>query len=62
MSTLRQDFRRGWMMLFSSTVGRGCPDYLLTERFYSLPRPNGGHKSTGLGLNFVQEKAAWKCG
>ncbi len=50
------------MMLFSSTVGRGCPDYLLTERFYSLPRPNGGHKSTGLGLNFVQEKAAWKCG
>ena len=29
----------------------------LTERFYSLPRPNGGRKSTGLGLNFVQEVA-----
>lgn len=27
----------------------------LTERFYSLPRPDSGRKSTGLGLNFVQE-------
>jgi len=36
------------------------PDYALarlSERFYSLPRPNGGRKSTGLGLNFVQEVA-----
>lgn len=36
------------------------PDYALarlTERFYSLARPNGGRKSTGLGLNFVQEVA-----
>jgi two-component system sensor histidine kinase CreC len=34
------------------------PDYALarlSERFYSLPRPGGGRKSTGLGLNFVQE-------
>jgi two-component system sensor histidine kinase CreC len=30
----------------------------LTERFYSLPRPLTGKKSTGLGLNFVQEVAA----
>ena len=40
--------------------GEAIPDYALarlTERFYSLPRPNGGHKSTGLGLNFVQEVA-----
>jgi two-component system sensor histidine kinase CreC len=29
----------------------------LTERFYSLPRPATGRKSTGLGLNFVEEVA-----
>lgn len=29
----------------------------LTERFYSLERPETGRKSTGLGLNFVQEAA-----
>lgn len=27
----------------------------LSERFYSLPRPDSGRKSTGLGLNFVEE-------
>ncbi|MDP9942552.1 two-component system sensor histidine kinase CreC [Ectopseudomonas alcaliphila] len=40
--------------------GEAIPDYALarlTERFYSLPRPNSGRKSTGLGLNFVQEVA-----
>ena len=34
------------------------PDYALprlSERFYSLPRPETGRKSTGLGLNFVEE-------
>ena len=34
------------------------PDYALprlSERFYSLPRPESGRKSTGLGLNFVEE-------
>ncbi|SDV10865.1 two-component system sensor histidine kinase CreC [Pseudomonas mucidolens] len=34
------------------------PEYALprlTERFYSLPRPGNGRKSTGLGLNFVEE-------
>lgn len=42
--------------------GTGIPDYALTkifDKFYSLPRPqntaNAGQKSTGLGLNFVQE-------
>lgn len=38
--------------------GEAIPDYALgrlTERFYSLPRPATGKKSTGLGLNFVQE-------
>jgi two-component system, OmpR family, sensor histidine kinase CreC len=40
--------------------GAPVPDYALprvTERFYSLPRPGTGRKSTGLGLNFVQEVA-----
>ena len=39
--------------------GPGVPDYALGrvfERFYSLPRENGG-KSTGLGLSFVHEVA-----
>lgn len=40
--------------------GPGIPDYAqerLFERFYSLPRPNTGRKSTGLGLAFVREVA-----
>ncbi|MDR1349837.1 MAG: two-component system sensor histidine kinase CreC [Zoogloeaceae bacterium] len=40
--------------------GRGAPDYALPqlfERFYSLPRPATGRKSTGLGLPFVREVA-----
>ncbi|MEO6078502.1 MAG: two-component system sensor histidine kinase CreC [Steroidobacteraceae bacterium] len=40
--------------------GEPIPDYALprvTERFYSLPRPGSERKSTGLGLNFVQEVA-----
>ncbi|MGE8394351.1 two-component system sensor histidine kinase CreC [Pseudomonas sp. BIGb0427] len=38
--------------------GESIPDYALgrlSERFYSLPRPFSGRKSTGLGLNFVEE-------
>ena len=40
--------------------GAGIPDYALDkifDKFYSLPRPNTQQKSTGLGLNFVQEVA-----
>jgi len=40
--------------------GPPIPEYALTrvtERFYSLARPGTGRKSTGLGLNFVQEVA-----
>jgi two-component system, OmpR family, sensor histidine kinase CreC len=40
--------------------GEPIPDYALprvTERFYSLPRPASGRKSTGLGLGFVVEVA-----
>ncbi len=38
--------------------GPQIPDYALprlTERFYSLARPGKSGKSTGLGLNFVDE-------
>ena len=41
--------------------GPGIPDYALPrlfERFYSLARPGGGRKSSGLGLCFVREAAA----
>ena len=40
--------------------GPGIPEYArerVFERFYSLPRPASGRKSTGLGLNFVREVA-----
>ncbi|MCE9549807.1 MAG: two-component system sensor histidine kinase CreC [Betaproteobacteria bacterium] len=40
--------------------GPGIPDYAqdqVFERFYSLPRPDGSGKSTGLGLAFVREVA-----
>lgn len=41
--------------------GPGIPDYALEKifnRFYSLPDPGTGKKSTGLGLSFVRETAA----
>ena len=41
-------------------TGPGVPDYALGrvfERFYSLPRPGSGRKSTGLGLSLVREIA-----
>lgn len=40
--------------------GPGIPDYALSriyERFYSLPRPETGKKSSGLGLSLVREVA-----
>jgi two-component system, OmpR family, sensor histidine kinase CreC len=40
--------------------GVGIPDFAqdrLFERFYSLPRPESGQRSSGLGLSFVQEVA-----
>lgn len=40
--------------------GPGVPDYALGqvfERFFSLPRPANGKKSTGLGLSLVREVA-----
>ena len=41
-------------------AGPGVPDYALGrvfERFYSLARPDGGGRSSGLGLPFVREVA-----
>jgi two-component system sensor histidine kinase CreC len=41
--------------------GPGLPDYAadrVFDRFYSLPRPGTGRKSSGLGLCFVREAAA----
>ena len=41
--------------------GPGLPDYAVErvfDRFYSLPRPATGRKSSGLGLCFVREAAA----
>jgi len=41
-------------------AGPGVPDYALGqvfERFYSLPRPQGGGRSSGIGLTFVAEVA-----
>ena len=38
--------------------GQGIPDYAIDkifDRFYSLPRPNNGRKSSGLGLAIVRE-------
>ena len=41
-----------------SDQGQGIPDYAsekIFDRFYSLPRPNNGRKSSGLGLAIVRE-------
>ncbi|MDD5351034.1 MAG: ATP-binding protein, partial [Chthoniobacteraceae bacterium] len=53
----RQD---GCWKLAVEDSGPGIPDYALAhvfERFYSLPRPATGRKSSGLGLAFVKEVA-----
>ena len=50
----------GWARVVVEDGGPGVPDYALArvgERFYSLPRPDTGRKSTGLGLSIVTEIA-----
>lgn len=47
-----------WCEVRVRDQGAGIPDYAIEhifDRFYSLPRPAGGRKSTGLGLSFVRE-------
>lgn len=49
------------LVLTVADRGAGIPDFAqerVFERFYSLPRPTTGMKSTGLGLPFVREVAA----
>jgi two-component system sensor histidine kinase CreC len=53
-----EDVRGVWVEVQDG--GPGIPDYArprIFDRFYSLPRPDSGRKSTGLGLNFVREVA-----
>ena len=51
----------GKYLLFSvMDQGNGIPDFAgdkIFDKFYSLPRPDSGKKSTGLGLNLVREVA-----
>ena len=45
--------------------GAGIPSYAtgkVFNKFFSLQRPDSGQKSTGLGLNFVQEVASLHSG
>lgn len=49
-----------WHRISVVDDGPGAPDFALPhlfEKFYSLPRPASGRKSTGLGLPFVMEVA-----
>ncbi len=55
----REKQNRRWIVIMEDS-GPGVPDYALPrvfERFYSLPRPDTGKKSSGLGLAFVKEVA-----
>ena len=48
----------GGVVIEVKDSGSGIPDYALKriyERFYSLPRPQSGAKSSGLGLAIVRE-------
>ena len=61
-STVEVDVRctdRRWTITVADR-GPGIPDYAVErvfERFYSLPRPGGGSRSSGLGLSFVAQVA-----
>lgn len=57
--TVAADRQRARVTLVNE--GHPVPDFALEriyDRFYSLARPDGGRKSTGLGLSFVREVAA----
>lgn len=50
----------GRIVITVEDSGPGVPDYALGrifDRFYSLPRPDTGRKSSGLGLSIVREIA-----
>lgn len=55
---LRTAIENDQLVLAITNQGEQIPEFAfarLTERFFSLPRPATGKKSTGLGLSFVQE-------
>mgnify|MGYP001545622810 CR=1 FL=1 len=57
---LRSVQESGRIAFIVEDEGPGVPDYALGrvfERFYSLPRPLSGQKSTGIGLSLVREIA-----
>lgn len=59
--TVHATSRSETLVISVENEGTPIPDYALSrvlERFYSLPRPATGRKSTGLGLCLVQEVAA----
>lgn len=56
--SLRTVVENDRLVVSITNQGEPIPEFAfarLTERFFSLPRPATGKKSTGLGLNFVQE-------
>ncbi len=58
--TLDLVVRDGRAIVSVSDTGPGVPAYAtekIFERFYSLPRPDTGRKSSGLGLSIVREIA-----
>jgi two-component system sensor histidine kinase CreC len=57
---VQDDDRASCVHLVVDDQGAGVPEFArerIFERFYSLPRPSSGRKSTGLGLSFVREIA-----
>lgn len=55
---VRSGIREGVWFLEIENEGPRIPEYAserIFERFYSLPRPDTGRKSSGLGLAFVRE-------
>ena len=58
--TLRLQQQDGSVIIDVIDQGPGIPDFVgerIFERFYSLPRPDSGRKSTGIGLTFAREVA-----
>ncbi len=58
--TIRVDQYQNDLVVDIIDQGPGIPDYVgerIYERFYSLPRPDTGRKSTGIGLTFALEVA-----
>lgn len=58
--SLSLNMAEGAARLYIRDEGPGIPDYALPrlfERFYSVPRPDSGERSSGLGLNLVLEVA-----